>query len=260
MAKRQGRVELKGSTRAALPGGQDTGPADPNQQIEVSSLFAAPIKARRISTGRANRRAPSARTKISHAKGICAAHGAAAADIKKIRAFAAQYGLQVVNEDRASRMVKLSGTVQAFSEAFGVDLRCYEHSAGAYRCRRGSLTIPAELELVVEGVFGLDNRPQAKAHFRLRKEKPGVHAQAAAVSYSPLQVAQAYGFPSGTTGAGQCIGVIELGGGYRASDLDAFFREPWGGHPEGYGGFRGRRDKFSDGRSKRSRWRSRAGY
>src|ERR1039458_8411789 len=151
-------------------------------------------------------------------------HGASAADLEKIRAFAGQYGLRVVSEDRASRIVKLSGTVQAFNDAFGVNLRRCEHSSGAYRCRTGSLTIPADLEFVVEGVFGLDNRPQAKAHFRLRKQKPNVHAQAAAVSYSPLQVAQAYGFPSGATGAGQCIGVIELGGGYRATDLNSFFR------------------------------------
>ena len=225
MAKRQGRVELKGSTRAALPGGQDTGPADPNQQIEVSIFLRRRSKPGEFPpAAQMGAHLPHERKYLTR-KEFARLHGAAAADVKKIRAFAAQYGLQVVNEDRASRMVKLSGTVQAFSEAFGVDLRCYEHSAGTYRCRRGSLTIPAELELVVEGVFGLDNRPQAKAHFRLRKEKPGVHAQAAAVSYSPLQVAQAYGFPSGTTGAGQCIGVIELGGGYRASDLDAFFRD-----------------------------------
>jgi hypothetical protein len=36
MAKRQDRVELKGSARAAMPAGQDVGPADPNQQIEVT--------------------------------------------------------------------------------------------------------------------------------------------------------------------------------------------------------------------------------
>jgi hypothetical protein len=39
MAMRQGRVELKGSARAALPGGQDVGPTDPNQRIEVSVLL-----------------------------------------------------------------------------------------------------------------------------------------------------------------------------------------------------------------------------
>ncbi len=150
-------------------------------------------------------------------------HGASDADIEKIRSFAAKCGLKVVSEDRAARTIKLSGTVQAFNEAFGVNLRNYEHDSGAYRCRTGSLTIPADLESVVEGVFGLDNRPQAKTHFRLRKQRPNVHAQAADISYSPLQVAKAYGFPSGATGAGQCIGVIELGGGYRSADLDSFF-------------------------------------
>jgi len=36
-------------------------------------------------------------------------------------------------------------------------------------------------------------------------------------------VAGIYGFPAGTTGAGQTIAVIELGGGFSASDLDTYF-------------------------------------
>jgi kumamolisin len=67
----------------------------------------------------------------------------------------------------------------------------------------------------IVGVFGLDERPQARAQFR--------PAAQAAVSYTPLQVAQAYGFPTGSTGAGQTIGIIELGGGYSQSDLETFF-------------------------------------
>jgi kumamolisin len=224
MAKRQDRVELKGSARAALPGWQDVGAADPKQQIEVSVFLRRGSKPGEFPPAALmGARLPHERKYLTREE-FARLHGASAADVKKIRAFAAQYGLRVVSEDRASRMVKLSGTVQSFNDAFGANLRRYEHRSGAFRCRTGSLTIPAELELVVEGVFGLDNRPQTKAHFRLRKKKPNVHAKAAAASYSPLQVAQAYGFPSGATGAGQCIGVIELGGGYRASDLDAFFR------------------------------------
>ena len=224
MAKRQDWMELKGSARAALPGGQDVGPADPNQQIEVTVFLRRGSKPGEFpSVAQMGARLPRERKYLTREE-FARLHGASAADLEKIRAFAGQYGLRVVSEDRASRIVKLSGTVQAFNDAFGVNLRRYEHSSGAYRCRTGSLAIPADLEFVVEGVFGLDNRPQAKAHFRLRKQKPNVHAQAAAVSYSPLQVAQAYGFPSGATGAGQCIGVIELGGGYRATDLNSFFR------------------------------------
>jgi kumamolisin len=36
-------------------------------------------------------------------------------------------------------------------------------------------------------------------------------------------VAQIYGFPAGTTGAGQTVAIVELGGGFATSDLDAYF-------------------------------------
>ena len=221
MAKGQNRVELKGSARAAMPGGRDVGPVDPNQQIEVT-----------VYLRRGSRAAPSAEqigsSPISERKYLtreefARTHGARADDIEKVRAFAREYGLQVQSEDRAARVVKLTGTVQAFNEAFGASLRRYEHPSGTYRCRSGSLTIPSELAGVIEAVFGLDNRPQTKPHFRLRKQKPGAPAQAAAVSYSPVQVALAYDFPANANGAGQSIGIIELGGGYNPADLSSFF-------------------------------------
>jgi kumamolisin len=223
MAKRQDRVELKGSARPAFAGAHDAGPADPTQQIEVTVFLRRGSKPGEFpSAAQIGARLPRERKYLSREE-FARLHGASAADLEKIRAFAAQHGLKVLSEDRARRTVKLGGTVQAFNTAFGVNLRRYEHTSGTYRCRTGTLTIPADLEPIVEGVFGLDNRPQAKAHFRLRKKKPGVHARAADVSYSPLQVAQVYAFPSGATGAGQCIGVIELGGGYKTADLDSFF-------------------------------------
>jgi kumamolisin len=223
VAKQQDRVELKGSARTAFPGGRDIGPADPAQQIEVTLFLrrgSAPGAFPSVAEMGAT--LPGQRKYLAREE-FARSHGASAKDVQAIRTFAAQYGLSVVSENPASRMVKLSGTVQAFNDAFGANLRRYEHTSGAYRCRTGSLTIPSELALIVEGVFGLDNRPQAKAHFRLRKEPASALAQAAAVSYSPLQVAKAYGFPAGATGTGQCIGVIELGGGYQATDLKSFF-------------------------------------
>ena len=44
-----------------------------------------------------------------------------------------------------------------------------------------------------------------------------------ATSYTPPQVAEIYQFPAGTDGTGQTIGIIELGGGYSATDLDTYF-------------------------------------
>lgn len=41
---------------------------------------------------------------------------------------------------------------------------------------------------------------------------------------TPPQVAKVYNFPPEATGKGQCIGIIELGGGYYRSDMDIYFQ------------------------------------
>jgi kumamolisin len=220
MAK-QNRVELKGSTRAALPGAQDVGPADPNEQIEVTVYLRA-SGATAWSADEIGSQPISEREYLTREQ-FARRHSASEEDIAKVRAFAADHGLDVTSVNAAARQVKLRGTVGAFAEAFATTLRHCEHASGTFRVRTGSLTVPSDMAPVIEAVLGLDNRPQAKAHFRLRRARPIVRAQAAAVSYSPLQVAQAYDFPANVNGSGQCIGVIELGGGYNSADLSSFF-------------------------------------
>ncbi len=224
MADPKNRVQLKGSTRAAFPGARDVGPADLSEQIQVTILLrrrSTPSEFSSVEQMAA--RSPRERKYLSREE-FARLHGASEADLEKVRTFAIQYGLKILNEHRASRTVNLSGTVQSFNSTFGAELRRYEHASGTYRCRTGSLTIPSEFDGVIQGVLGLDNRPQAKPHFRLLRQKPNVHAQAVSVSYSPPEVAKVYGFPSGAMGAGQCIAVIELGGGYSTSDLESFFK------------------------------------
>jgi kumamolisin len=72
---------------------------------------------------------------------------------------------------------------------------------------------------VVEAVLGLDNRPAARTHHR-RKQSRRRHT--ADTSYTPVQIAEFYDFPQGT-GQGQCVGLIELGGGETSSDLATYF-------------------------------------
>jgi kumamolisin len=44
-------------------------------------------------------------------------------------------------------------------------------------------------------------------------------------SFTPPQLAKLYDFPNGLDGTGQCVAVVELGGGYRPADLKAYFQE-----------------------------------
>jgi len=103
-------------------------------------------------------------------------------------------------------------------KAFGVTLTQQQSDEGLFRVREGAILLPQELAGHVVAVLGLDNRPQAKPHFRIAVP------HATNVSYTPVQVAEMYGFPQGASAAGQTIGLIELGGGYRAADITAYFK------------------------------------
>jgi kumamolisin len=160
-------------------------------------------------------------------------HAADPEALSAVRAFAREYGLKAESSAALAlrRTVKLTGTAAQMQKAFGVTLEQKMIAGVEYRVREGGIHLPASLLGWVEAVLGLDNRPQAKPHFRVRRARAdGVAVsaaeakEAAALSYTPPQVAEAYQFPAGASGAGQTIGIIELGGGYRQADLTAYFK------------------------------------
>ncbi len=207
-------IPLKGSERAALPGARVLAPADPGERLEVSVIVrrgGADEFRRRVAqleSGGAGQ--PMSREEFAQL------HGAAPADLAAVKAFAKIHGLSVVQTHAARCTVVLSGTVAQFNAAFHVQLQLMRHDSCSYRGRIGSVELPAELAGVVEAVLGLDNRPQAEAQFRIRP------AASAASSFTPPEVASLYAFPNGT-GSGECVALIELGGGFRPADLDTYF-------------------------------------
>jgi len=145
-------------------------------------------------------------------------HGANPASVELVQAFAKEYGFAVESSPRACPCtVRLTGDAAAMEKAFGVSLGTQSTEAGTYRVREGAIYLPEELDGHVVAVLGLDNRPQARAHFRVAKP------EAVSVSYTPVQVGALYGFPAGATATGQTIGIIELGGGYEESDVTTYF-------------------------------------
>jgi len=148
-------------------------------------------------------------------------HGASESDIAAVRAFAAAHDLTVAEVSPERRTMRLAGTLGAIAGAFGVqELALFKHPDGTtYRARQGGLSVPSELAGVIVGVFGIDNRPQARAHLRKMGEQG---EPAAGTSYTPVQIAQLYNFPP-ATGAGETIAILELGGGYKVDDLTAYF-------------------------------------
>ena len=137
-------------------------------------------------------------------------------------------GLEITAVHPASRRSRWRARSGKLSSVFGAELRQVSSPAPngpgtvTHRYREGPLFVPASLDGVVLAVLGLDNRPQARPHFRAPRDGSAA-AAAQGHTYPPNQVAGIYQFPAGTTGAGQTIAVIELGGGYSDSDLDSYF-------------------------------------
>jgi kumamolisin len=154
---------------------------------------------------------------------FAAKHGADNSAIDKVKQFARENNLTVGEVSAERRTVKLQGTAADMMRAFETKLDRYEHAGHEYRARTGGLKIPVELAPSVEAVLGLDDRPQATAHFRLRRAGPRQVSPADDVSYTPRQVAQLYQFPLDVDGTGQTVGILELGGGYKAADLKNYF-------------------------------------
>jgi kumamolisin len=220
------RQALAGSDRQMLPGARAVGRANPAERLEVSVILrhrAADTLREKVRTLASGDRSGARVEREDFAE----LFGACQEDIDAVGRFAAAHGLAVAQANMARRTVVLSGTVAAFNDAFGVDLQQFEHPGGSYRGRTGPVHLPNELGNAVEAVLGLDNRQAARPHLRARAVPGDVnwHANASAVaSFSPAVLASLYGFPAGD-GRGECVAIIELGGGYRDADLQAYFAD-----------------------------------
>jgi kumamolisin len=223
-------VPLPGSERAELQDVQPSGTLDPNETITVTLVLRRQAQVPgELITG------PQTITRAE----LGERYGTTPADAELAASVLGGHGLQVTESRPESRRLKVSGTVSQLSAAFGTTLSqvTSPHLAGSgrvtHRYRTGGLSVPAELDGIVTAVLGLDNRPQARAQFRTPRPATAASGTAAPdrpapatgnpTSLTALQVAELYKFPANTDGTGQTIAIIELGGGYTASDLDTYF-------------------------------------
>lgn len=217
------RVSIPGSKRAAIAGIRVVGTVAADEQIEITLILRSKNPQDALSANQVAQNAlPEQRRYLTRAE-LLEIQAADPKDIAKVRAFARSFGLKAVRSRTDRHSLILSGSAAALSAAFGIQLKKYEDPEGRFRGRSGNLTVPAELEGIIEGVFGLDDRPQSRPHFQYYLS-PGMLTPAAkSSSFTPLQLAKLYQFPAGLDGSGECIAIIELGGGYRTADLKAYF-------------------------------------
>ncbi len=218
------RVVIPGSHKARLKGAKAVGKLDPNERFEVTVRVRprqGPTRSPEFSAFIAT--PPAQRQPLSREE-FAVKFGAAKADLERIEEFAHEHGLDVVGSSAGQRTVRLSGTVEAMQEAFGVKLQAVTYNKVKFRHRSGPIRVPKDVAPLVEGVFGLDNRPAVRPHLRFKPVPKGRQPRAGnARPFMPVEVAKLYNFPASLDGSGQCIAILEFGGGYRQADLKKYF-------------------------------------
>jgi kumamolisin len=202
------------------------GPADPQQRIEVT------IKLRR----KTERGLPTLKEFVAgkRAKGItrqilAERYGASREDATTVQQWAVQHGLSVSQLDLGRRQLHIVGSVKAMSEAFGVQMAMYQHSRTGvhFRCPKSDIRIPKKLSSIIVGVFGLNDMPvvvrnSVRLATKLKSADPKSQFPG---SFYPNDVSKLYNFPSGTTGNGQRVAILEFGGGFDQTVLADYFQQ-----------------------------------
>ena len=222
-------VPLPGSRREPLANSRPAGSVDPSEITSITVRTRAATDPARLEQSVRELYAKRLQDRVYLTKQeLAKLHGARPEDLDAIERYAQRNNLVVSHRNAAERTLVLTGRLGDLLNAFHADLHMYHHASGTYRGRKGEIQVPKEFVGVITGIFGFDTRPKHKAPHRARLSAasgPGGDNGVAATEF-----AKRYNFPTvsaGTTldGSGQCIAIIELGGGFSNSDLQLFFQE-----------------------------------
>lgn len=158
---------------------------------------------------------PGKRRYLTHAE-LAQKWGAAPADLEAVGKWATEEGLKVVSSDALRRCVVVSGSLEQLSRAFDVELYAVDHPLGKFHTHRDAPRVPLSIHPIVECVLGFDDLPVAEPHTAATAKGDGMNRQA---------LLEAYAVPAQLSGKGQCVAVVDLGGGYYESDMREYFRQ-----------------------------------
>jgi kumamolisin len=218
-------VPVPDSELPLFSGRSFVGPVNPNETAEVTLFVraASPTGSLESLVGDVSSLPVLDRQYMSRRE-FATNHGADPADLEAVVRFANENHLSVAAVSPTRRTIRLRGTLSDLGKAFKVQLSIYRSPRGSFRAHPGPVSVTNELADIVKGVFGLDTTPQSSFHLRKLPQLPRAQPGAEVPWYCPTDVANLYNFPTGLNGEGQCVGIIEFGGGYRMSDLNAYFQ------------------------------------
>ena len=155
--------------------------------------------------------------------------GAIADEMTLVTDWANTNNLTVAETHQGGAVIKLTGTVAQFNSLFNITLETVTDSDRTYITHAGVITVPSDIDDVVELVSGLDNSITFSHNAILDDSVAPTTIDPNTISNpTPVDLSKAYKFPrtagnDQSQGAGACVAIIELGGGYTTQNLTSSF-------------------------------------
>lgn len=152
---------------------------------------------------------------------------ASQSDIDQIVDFANYFGMTVVETNLGSASIKLEAPISVFSQAFNVPIEKITINGVVDFGHTQLICVPKELIKIIYHILGLDSIIKPENIISELEPIPDVETQADVTdpvikSLTPLQVANAYNFPT-ANGDNQCIAIISYAGGFTQQNLNSSF-------------------------------------
>lgn len=170
---------------------------------------------------------------------VGATYGLADEDLELVKTFAKKHHLSMEEpKDNIERLrmnirgaMWLEGKQSDIETAFAITIQWHNSPSGAYFTHTQDASLPVELKDVVRYVVGLAAAPLPQ-HRRLslparkNSRRGAPPSELSSTGHYASDIAAYYGLPPNPeNGQGQCIGLLQLNGGYQQSDLDTYFKE-----------------------------------
>lgn len=222
------RIVLRGSQKLIRPGRSHIAAVRTDKEITVMLSLRWKNESKLYLLNSLGTRPVHKRTHLS-VKQASATFSPRPADVAAVRRFAHRNHLRCNALSFGAAFMQLSGTVGHFNRAFGVRLVHYSEKEydSTYQGHDEEITVPAGLAGIINGVFGLDTHPAARRPSRFTHGMSSGNITPPPVTSKtrkPAEFADLYKFPQDARGKGECIGLLEFGGGFRPGELKTYFK------------------------------------
>lgn len=201
--------------------------ANPNSAIEFVVHFTAAMDLDKALIHQKTIFDPPAKRNYLNREELAAFSGATGEDIQKVTAYLAQFSIVQTKQNSLARTAHYKGLVADINKALNTTLHVYQGVRNeTFHGYSGALHLPLELHKLVQHISGItpERRIERRTPHFVKAQDSSLQTQPTG-GYTTQQLARAYSFPEGSTGAGQCIGIIELGGEFKTADIQQYFKK-----------------------------------